>query len=190
MLLYNLLCTYRIPLSDTGKSTVKKKPEGHPLIIKLLLSLWLLYKNYINYYHLFKLSFYIKRREHIIYNIYNTVISLYTHFQANHKSGGTNLVGVHRFPPPFLQSINSNMTLIIYSSPGIELLSLYCLCMLCLMIFPIHFPRIQDDWKKPELKLPVEYVKKSRILIKLLQKEKAEALAGIEHYKWVMWITI
>ncbi len=28
---------------------VKKKPEGHPLIIKLLLSLWLLYKNYINY---------------------------------------------------------------------------------------------------------------------------------------------
>ncbi len=58
--------------------------------------------------------------------------------------------------------------------------------MLCLMIFPIHFPRIQDDWKKPELKLPVEYVKKSRILIKLLQKEKAEALAGIEHYKWVM----
>ncbi len=32
----------RIPLSDTGKSMVKKKPEGHPLIIKLLLSLWLL----------------------------------------------------------------------------------------------------------------------------------------------------
>ncbi len=41
-----------ILLSDTGKSMVKKKPEGHPLIIKLLLSLWLLYKNYINnYYH-------------------------------------------------------------------------------------------------------------------------------------------
>ncbi len=39
-----------IPLSDTGKSMVKKTPEGHPLIIKLLLSLWLLYKNYINYY--------------------------------------------------------------------------------------------------------------------------------------------
>ncbi len=31
-------------------SMVKKKLEGHPLIIKLLLSLWLLYKNYINYY--------------------------------------------------------------------------------------------------------------------------------------------
>ncbi len=40
-----------IPLSDTGKSMVKKKPEGHPLIIKLLLSLWLLYNNYINYYY-------------------------------------------------------------------------------------------------------------------------------------------
>ncbi len=39
-----------IPLSDTGKSMVKMKPEGHPLVIKLLLSLWLLYKNYINYY--------------------------------------------------------------------------------------------------------------------------------------------
>ncbi len=38
-------------LSDTGKSMVKMKPEGHPLIIKLLLSLWLLYKNYINYYY-------------------------------------------------------------------------------------------------------------------------------------------
>ncbi len=34
-------------------------------------------------------SFYIKRREHIIYNIYHTVISLYTHFQANHKSRGS-----------------------------------------------------------------------------------------------------
>ncbi len=41
-----------IQLSDTGKSMVKKNPEGHPLIIKLLLSLWLLYKNYINYYFL------------------------------------------------------------------------------------------------------------------------------------------
>ncbi len=39
-----------IPWLDTGKSMVKKKHEGHPLIIKLLLSLWLLYKNYINYY--------------------------------------------------------------------------------------------------------------------------------------------
>ncbi len=39
-----------IPLSDTSKPMVKKKPEGHPLIIKLLLSLWLLYKSYINYY--------------------------------------------------------------------------------------------------------------------------------------------
>ncbi len=35
-----------IPLSDAGKSMIKKKPEGHLLIIKLLLSLWLLYKNY------------------------------------------------------------------------------------------------------------------------------------------------
>ncbi len=40
-----------IQLSDTGKSMVEKKPEGQPLIIKLLLSLWLLYKNYINYYY-------------------------------------------------------------------------------------------------------------------------------------------
>ncbi len=38
-----------IPLSDIGKSMVKNKSEGHPLIIKLLLSLWLLYKYYINY---------------------------------------------------------------------------------------------------------------------------------------------
>ncbi len=44
--------------------------------------------NYYYYYHLFRLSVYIKRKEHIIYNIYHTVISLYTHFQANHKSGG------------------------------------------------------------------------------------------------------
>ncbi len=28
---------------------VKMKPDGCPLIIKLLLLLWLLYKNYINY---------------------------------------------------------------------------------------------------------------------------------------------
>ncbi len=41
-----------IPLSDTSKSMAKTKPERHPLIIKLLLSLWLLYKNYINYYTL------------------------------------------------------------------------------------------------------------------------------------------
>ncbi len=49
--IYYVLVRYgnlRIPLSDTGKSMVKKKPEGHPLIIKLLLSLWLLYKYYIN----------------------------------------------------------------------------------------------------------------------------------------------
>ncbi len=38
------------------------------------------------YYHLFWLSVYIKRKEHIIYNIYHTVISLYIHFHANHKS--------------------------------------------------------------------------------------------------------
>ncbi len=51
--IYYVLVGYEnlgIPLSDTGKSMVKKKPEGHPLIIKLLLSLWLLYKNYMNYY--------------------------------------------------------------------------------------------------------------------------------------------
>ncbi len=50
--MYYVLVGYKnlgLPLSDTGKSMVKKKPEGHPLIIKLLLSLWLLYKNYINY---------------------------------------------------------------------------------------------------------------------------------------------
>ncbi len=48
--IYDVLVGYEnlgIQLSDTGK----KKPEGHPLIIKLLLSLWLLYKNYINYYY-------------------------------------------------------------------------------------------------------------------------------------------
>ncbi len=53
--IYYVLVGYEnvgIPLSDTGQSMVKKKPEGHPLIIKLLLSLWLLYKNYINYYYL------------------------------------------------------------------------------------------------------------------------------------------
>ncbi len=50
--IYYVLVEYEnleIPLSATGKAMVKKKPEGHPLIIKLLLSLWLLYKNYINY---------------------------------------------------------------------------------------------------------------------------------------------
>ncbi len=41
-----------IPLPETGKSIVKMKSEGHPLIIKLLLSLCLLYKNYINKYRL------------------------------------------------------------------------------------------------------------------------------------------
>ncbi len=52
--IYDVLVGYEnlgIPLSDTGKSMVRKKPEGHPLIIKLLLSLWLSYKNYINYYY-------------------------------------------------------------------------------------------------------------------------------------------
>ncbi len=51
--IYYVLVGYEnlgIPFSDTGKSMVKKKPEGHPLIIKLLLPLWLLCKNYINYY--------------------------------------------------------------------------------------------------------------------------------------------
>ncbi len=40
--IYYVLVGYEhlgIPLSDTGKSMVKKKPEGHPLIIKLVLSL-------------------------------------------------------------------------------------------------------------------------------------------------------
>ncbi len=52
--IYYVLVGYEnlgIPLSDTGKSMVKKKPEGHPLVIKLLLPLWLLYENYINYYY-------------------------------------------------------------------------------------------------------------------------------------------
>ncbi len=51
--IYYLLLGYEnleIPLSHTSKSMVKKKPIVDPLIIKLLLSLWLLYKNYINYY--------------------------------------------------------------------------------------------------------------------------------------------
>ncbi len=53
--IYYVLVRYEnlgIQLSDTGKSMVTMKPEGHPLIIKLLLSLWLLYKNYINKYWL------------------------------------------------------------------------------------------------------------------------------------------
>ncbi len=53
--IYYVLVGYEnlgIPLSNTGKSMVKMKLEGHPLIIKLLLSLWLLYKNYINKYWL------------------------------------------------------------------------------------------------------------------------------------------
>ncbi len=52
--IYYVLVGYKIlwiPLSDTGISMVKMKPEGYLLIIKLLLSLWLLYKNYINYYY-------------------------------------------------------------------------------------------------------------------------------------------
>ncbi len=56
--IYYVLVGYEnlgIPLSDTGKFMVKKKTEGHPLIIKLLLSLWLLYKNYINYYYVYAL---------------------------------------------------------------------------------------------------------------------------------------
>ncbi len=50
--IYYVLVGYEIPLPDTDKSIVKMNPEGHPLIIKLLLSLWLLYRNYINYYYL------------------------------------------------------------------------------------------------------------------------------------------
>ncbi len=56
--MYYVLVGYEnleILLSDTGKSKVKKKPEGHSLIIKILLSLWLLYKNYINYYNILSL---------------------------------------------------------------------------------------------------------------------------------------
>ncbi len=50
--IYYVLVGYEnfgIPLSDTDKSMVRMKPEGHPPIIKLLLSLWLLYKSYIKY---------------------------------------------------------------------------------------------------------------------------------------------
>ncbi len=92
--IYYVLVGYEnlgIPLSDTGKSMVEKKPEGHPLIIKLLLSLWLLYKNYINYYHhhLFSFSVYIKTKEHIIYNtLLKVIIRLYTRFQAKPKPCG------------------------------------------------------------------------------------------------------
>ncbi len=52
--IYYVLVGYEnlgIPLSDTCKSIVKRKAKGCPLIIKLLLSLWLLYKYYINYYY-------------------------------------------------------------------------------------------------------------------------------------------
>ncbi len=42
----------RIPLSDTSKSMVKRKAKGYPLIIKLLLSLWLLLR--IIYYYYYK----------------------------------------------------------------------------------------------------------------------------------------
>ncbi len=50
--IYYLLVEYenlRIPLSDTGKSMVKKKAKVCPLIIKLLLSLWLLLRIIYNY---------------------------------------------------------------------------------------------------------------------------------------------
>ncbi len=43
--LYYVLVGFQIlgiPLSDTSKSMVKRKAKGRPLIIKLLLSLWLL----------------------------------------------------------------------------------------------------------------------------------------------------
>ncbi len=39
-----------IPLSDISKSMVKRKANGHALIIKLLLSLWLLLRIIYNYY--------------------------------------------------------------------------------------------------------------------------------------------
>ncbi len=39
-----------IPLSDTIKSMVKRNAKGHPLILKLLLSLWLLSRIIYNYY--------------------------------------------------------------------------------------------------------------------------------------------
>ncbi len=61
--IYYVLVGYEnlgIQLSDTGKSKVKKKPEAHPLIIKLLLLLWLLYKNYINYYYTATPQLYIR----------------------------------------------------------------------------------------------------------------------------------
>ncbi len=57
--IYYVLVGYEnlgILLSDTGKSMVKMKTKGRPLIIKLLLSLWLLYKNYINYYYYYSES--------------------------------------------------------------------------------------------------------------------------------------
>ncbi len=40
-----------IRLSDTSKSMVKGKPKGCPLIIKLLLSIWLLVRIIYNYYY-------------------------------------------------------------------------------------------------------------------------------------------
>ncbi len=88
--IYYVLVGYEnlgIPLSDTSKSIVKKKPQGHPLIIKLLLSLWLLYKNYINYinYHYISIHFYISKlflrhRLHSFYANYHSIARLYPIF--------------------------------------------------------------------------------------------------------------
>ncbi len=51
--LYYLLVGFTIlgiPLSDTSKSMIERKTKGCPLIIKLLLSLWLLLRTIYNYY--------------------------------------------------------------------------------------------------------------------------------------------
>ncbi len=46
-----------IPLSDTSKSMIKRKAKGRPLIIKLLLSLWVLLRIIYNYYYVLTLHF-------------------------------------------------------------------------------------------------------------------------------------
>ncbi len=60
------------------------------LFYYIIFTITIMKNNDIYYcYHLFRISVYIKRNEHFIYNTYDTVISLYTHFQAKHKPSGS-----------------------------------------------------------------------------------------------------
>ncbi len=85
--------------------------------------------DYYYYYHLFRLSVYIKRKEHIQHISYSNQ-SVHTFKQI------TNLMVVKSkwFPTPFYSPLILIWHFIIHSSPGIMLDSLYCVCILCLII--------------------------------------------------------